>query len=109
VSAEVFLMRDNRLAEFGQRQPAAVVSIEATFVTLPINCTQLVVEAGHRRGRTMRKSFQQIAIFLLIEDARSSQAAKMEQRVGQRVSSRDQLEHPHFGGAKPGGTGGKLA
>src|SRR5450756_2463239 len=76
--AEILLVRDNRLAEFGQRQPASVVGGETVPQVFPADRTQLVVETGHGRNRSMRKPVQQIAVLPLIKDARPSQAAKVE-------------------------------
>jgi hypothetical protein len=56
----------------------------------------------------MRKPIEQIAVLPLIKDARLSQAAKMEKRIGPLISVRDQFEHPHFRGAKPRRAGGKF-
>ncbi len=61
---------------------------------------QFLVEARHGRSRAMRKPIQQVAVFPLAEDACLAQFAEMEERIRAQVSPRDQLEHPHFCGAK---------
>src|ERR1700682_286510 len=51
VQTEVFLVRDNRLAAFRQRQFASLVCLEPTPVITRLECAQFVVEAGYGRSR----------------------------------------------------------
>jgi hypothetical protein len=101
VAAEVFLVGENSLAELGERQLASQVSRVPLTQIFAVKRAQFLVEACHGRSRAMRKPIQQVAIFPLAEDARLAQLAEMEERICERVSPRDQLEHPHFRGAKP--------
>jgi hypothetical protein len=101
VAAEVFLVGENSLAEFGERQLASQISRVPVPQIFSAERAQFLVEAFHGRSRAMRKPIQQVAVFPLAEDARLPQLAEMEERICERVSPRDQLEHPHVRGSKP--------
>ena len=106
--AEILLVRDNRFAEFGQRQPASHICLKASAQVFPVDHAQLLIKARDGRPRAERQSIEQIAVFPLIENTRLPQATKMEKRIGERVSPRNQLKHPHFRGAEPGRLGRKF-
>ena len=58
--AEVFLVRDNRLAEFGQRQPASLVCLVTAPVVTLLKCAQSVVEARYGRYFKVARTFVKV-------------------------------------------------
>ena len=67
VPAEVCLVRENSLAEFGEPQPAAQVGGIAATEILPGERAKLVIEARYRRPRTVRQPFKQAFYFRGVE------------------------------------------
>jgi len=59
VPAEVFLVRDNRLAGFGQRQSASLVCLVTARVIIRLELAQFIVEARYRRSRSVREPLEQ--------------------------------------------------
>jgi hypothetical protein len=108
VTAEVFLVRDNRLAKFGQRQPASLVGRVTVPIIIPPERAQFVVEARYSRPRSVREPFQQGSDFRGAEYTPLAERLKVKERIRERVSPRDQLKQPHFRRAKPRHAGGKL-
>jgi len=108
VSAEVFLVRDNRPAEFGKRQPASLVGRVAVAVVLLGDRAQLVVKARHGWGWAMREAIKESTGFQFVEDAPLAQVLMMEERAPARIAPSNELQQTHFRRAKSRCDGGKL-
>src|SRR4051812_27212704 len=81
VSAEVFLVSQNRLAEFGERQPASLVCRETSPEILPRERTQSIIQARDGRPGPVRQPIEQVADFEFSENARAAERPQMKQRI----------------------------
>ena len=70
MAAEVFPVCDNRLAEFGQREPASLICVETVPQFFAAKGSQFVVDARHGWPRTVRQLIKEVAVLPFIEDAR---------------------------------------
>ena len=61
MAAEIVLVRDDRPAEFGQRQPASPEGFETIPVVIFFESAQFIIEARHRGCRTVRQPLEQVS------------------------------------------------
>ena len=82
VAAEIFLVRDDGLAEFGQRESASQDGFVASPQVFLPDRAQFVVESRNRRPRTERKPIEQVtAVPHSLNTCVRRTLRKMEERI----------------------------
>ena len=66
------------------REPASPVGFDAAPVVLLLQHAQLVVEARHRRSRTVRKPMEQETDFHIVEHTPLAECPAIKQRIRAR-------------------------
>ena len=109
VPAEIVGLRKDRLSQTSQRKPAVSVPI----VTLPC-VVQLIIEGAFVQARNggrgaMGQSIQQLTHLPIAEGSAITRLlVPGKQVVWMHVARGQQLQHPHFRRAEPGGARRKL-